>query len=95
MTKAMLRMLKKGNCHYITEKYDWLWKHNLIHLKKAKNEIVTSTECSEIVICKYETETLSRPTYRNNKKLKLSSSEDLCERKVFRRKENLDMVDSA
>ena len=32
--------------------------------------------------------------YRTNKKLKLSTSGDLCERKVFCRKENLDMVDS-
>ena len=73
---------------------DRMWKHNLIHLKKAKNEIVTSTECREIVIREYETETLSGPMYRTNKKLKLSTSEDLCERKVFCRKENLDMVDS-
>ena len=73
---------------------DWLWKHNLIHLKKAKNEIITSTECSKIVIRKNETETLSGPTYRTNKKMKLSSGEDLCERKGCHMEENLDVVDT-
>ena len=72
---------------------DCLWKHNLIHLKKAKTEIIASTECSKIVIRKNETETLSVPMYRASKKMKLSYGGDLCESKGGRKEGNLDVVD--
>ena len=73
---------------------DRMWKHNLIHLKKAKKENVASTECREIVNHEYASETLSGATYRTNKKLKLSTIEDISETKNFYWKENLDMVAS-
>ena len=72
---------------------DRLWKHNLIHLKKAKTEIIASTECSKIVIRKNETETLSVPMHRASKKMKLSYGGDLCESKGGRKEGNLDVVD--